>query len=68
MQYQFELVNSAVWGQAAGSAYLYSMQMLPFGFARQNQSLFLYTFFLYNYHVYRLNFIAKLLYSLIPHV
>ena len=29
MQYQFELVNSALWGQTAVSAYLYSRQMLP---------------------------------------
>ena len=46
MQYQFELVNSALWGQTAGSAYLYSRQMLPFGFARQNQILFFQLYFI----------------------
>ena len=38
------------------------MQMLPFGFARQNQSLFFHTLF-YNYYVYRLNFIKAIIFA-----
>ena len=46
-QYQlFELVNPALWGQMAGSAYFYSKQMLPFGFARHNQCLFFQLYFI----------------------